>query len=111
MRHLGVPWTGSRATDMSASIAIITALQREVYPLVKDWSEKSGGVPDGCACFVNAGTAVLCGGIGYRSARIAAEVMVEKFHPEMLVSAGLAGALVPGMRVGQVIEPAQILDL
>lgn len=49
-------------------------------------------------------------GIGYKAAYLAAKAAVAQYRPEMLVSAGLAGALLPALKPGTVITPTVIVD-
>ena len=92
-------------------IAIIAALERELLPLVKTW--RKSAVQQGGRNFVfyesNYAVAV-CGGIGAESARRAAEVAVRKYSPEVLISAGVAGALAAELHVGETIFPATVID-
>jgi adenosylhomocysteine nucleosidase len=53
---------------------------------------------------------VVCGGIGAESARRAAEAAIKNYSPEVVVSAGIAGALVPELHVGETIFPALVID-
>lgn len=93
-------------------IAIIAALERELLPLVKTW--RKSAVQQGGRNFVfyesNYAVAV-CGGIGAESARRAAEVAVRKYSPEVLISAGVAGALAAELHVGETIFPATVIDM
>ncbi len=95
---------------MSANIVIIAALNREVAPLIINWRKDSAGLPDGCSCYINGNAALLCAGIGYSAARRAAEAAIQRYQPDLLISAGLAGALVPDVKVGEVFEPSTVID-
>ena len=91
--------------------AIVAALEREIWPLVKDWP----GVErdhDGrkFRFYRNDHVVVVCGGIGSTAARRAAEAAIILFRPEMVESVGFAGALKPTLRVGEVLTPAQVID-
>jgi nucleoside phosphorylase len=50
---------------------------------------------DGVDVFELAGATVAIGGIGEKFARRAAEALIERLHPERLVSAGMVGAVSP----------------
>jgi hypothetical protein len=52
----------------------------------------------------------MAGGIGCDAARRAAQAVVKRYRPQMLVSAGLAGALIRSLKVGNVIVPNVIID-
>jgi adenosylhomocysteine nucleosidase len=97
---------------MSVEIAIIVAMEREVRPLVRHWSRRdlvhSGGA---MPAFERDGVLVVCSGIGGEFARRAAVAVFASEHPRVVVSAGLAGALDRQFSVGQVFQPATVVDL
>ncbi len=96
-------------------VGIVAALEREVRGLwsMKGWKwQPVEREHDGRKFqFFEDGqdVVVICGGIGEVAARRAAEAMLALYAPSMIYSAGFAGALEPGMKVGQVFEPAQIV--
>jgi adenosylhomocysteine nucleosidase len=92
---------------------IIAALKQEMMPLLHDptfsWRATSLiDVPYGAWESTNA--VLICGGIGAKAATFATEQAVRHFHPANFISAGLAGALVPGLHVAQVIYPACVVN-
>jgi len=93
-------------------IAIIAALHREIQPLVKHWSSTKV-LHDGRAfTFYDGGHALaVCGGIGAEFARRAAEAAIAHYSPNLIISVGIAGALVPDLKVGDTIFPATIIDV
>ena len=93
-----------------AKIAIIAALEREVAPLLRtgSWSRQSLSGVDG-ACYENDIAVVACAGIGGVAAGRMAEALIAGYKPALVVSAGLAGALTPAGKVGQVICPAVVI--
>jgi nucleoside phosphorylase len=92
-------------------IAIIAAIEREIHPLIKNWPATKIEHEGGKFTFYESDYAVaVCGGIGPESARRAAEAIIVKYLPELLISAGVAGALVPELRVGETIFPATVID-
>jgi adenosylhomocysteine nucleosidase len=91
--------------------AIIAALEREVWPLVKTWEQhEREHAGRRHRFFVSRNVVVVCGGIGPVAARRAAEAAVALFRPLALQSVGFAGALVPGLAVGAVVVPARVID-
>ena len=91
--------------------AIITALERELRPLVKGWSRSP--LESGERTFVvyqSGDVIAVAGGIGSRRAEFAARKVVEKFYPQILVSAGLAGALIRSLKAGSVVTPNVVVD-
>src|SRR5512146_224624 len=91
--------------------AIIAALESELRPLVKAWKQSTLAI-DGkpFACYATDGAVALAGGIGSRRAESAARAVVQQFHPEMLISAGLAGALIRSLKVGNIVIPNVIVE-
>ena len=87
--------------------AIVAALDRELHPLVKSWPSTQH---DACTFHESPYAVAVCGGIGVESARRAAEAVIAKYSPDLLISAGVAGALVPDLKVGATIFPATVID-
>jgi adenosylhomocysteine nucleosidase len=109
---VGVWSPGAALTDgPGAKIAIVAALEREVRPLVNGWRvrrQESAGRQ--FTFFEMDRTVVVCGGMGAECARRATQAVIELYRPEQLISAGYAGALEPGLRVGQVLTPRTVID-
>lgn len=92
-------------------IAIVAALEREVNPLVKNWQTTLVEHEGRTFTFYESDYAVVvCGGIGAEAARRASEAVIVKYSPEVLISAGIAGALVPELNVGETIFPSLVID-
>jgi adenosylhomocysteine nucleosidase len=92
-------------------VAVIAALESEIQPLVKSWKQSTltvAGKP--LRCYSADDAVALAGGIGSRRAEGAARAVMEKYRPEMLVSAGLAGALIRSLKVGSIVLPNVIAD-
>jgi len=104
------PSIGFGPTDMPR-LAIVAALEREVRPLVKRWrvSEKEH---DGrrFRFFENRDVVLVCGGIGAVAARRASEAVIAIFDPQVVCSAGFAGALDATLKVGDVVRPRTVLN-
>lgn len=92
-------------------IAIVAALEREVRPLVKKWQVHEREY-DGrqLRFFQNGGTVLVCGGIGATAARRGTEAVIALFQPKLVYSAGFAGALDPGLKVGDVLRPNRVIN-
>ena len=54
---------------------------------------------------------VAIGGIGEKFAHHAAEVAIEQAQPKLLVSAGIAGAISPKLKVGDVGRIREVVDV
>ena len=103
---LGVVWP-----PIMPKIAIVAAFEREVRPLVRHWrvnqKEHAGRT---FRFYENEDVVVACGGIGPEAARRAAEAALVLYAPEMIYSAGFAGALNAGLKVGDLLIPRRVLD-
>jgi adenosylhomocysteine nucleosidase len=97
--------------DITAKIAIVAALERELHPLVKNWPASVVEHDGRDFTFYESKYAVaVCGGIGAEAARRAAEAAIVMYSPKVIVSAGIAGALVPELHVGETVFPARVID-
>jgi|SRR5579884_2590884 nucleoside phosphorylase len=94
-----------------SKIAIIAALERELWPLIHGWP-KARFTHEGreFTCYESAYAVAVCGGIGYEYGSRAAEAAIARYLPGILISAGIAGALVPELRVGDTVFPAVVID-
>ncbi len=92
-------------------VAIVAALEREVSPLVKNW-QVSEREFDGrhFRFFEKDEVVVVCGGIGAQAARRAAEAIISLYAAKVVCSAGFAGALDPGIKVADVIQPRRVVN-
>src|SRR5438309_11626949 len=96
---------------MNKRIAIVAALERELVPLVKSWPSSKLTHEGRAFTFYEAEYAVaVCGGIGAESARRAAEAVIAKYSSQSVISAGVAGALVSDLHVGDTIFPVAVVD-
>jgi adenosylhomocysteine nucleosidase len=96
-------------------IAILVAVRQELKPILRradadhvvrqehlDFHEGTlGGQP----------VALLALGIGKECARIAAEMTIHCYRPDLIISSGFAGGLQPDMHAGDIIVGTEILDL
>ena len=93
-------------------VAIVAALPREVQPLVRGWKSYRAPAADGLhrlRFFESKSAVVVCGGIGREAATEATREVIERCHPQLVVSAGFAGALVPGLQVASILSPAKVI--
>jgi adenosylhomocysteine nucleosidase len=96
---------------VSKKLAIIAALEREVRPLVRGWlSVKASHQGREFVFYEGEHATVVCGGIGSEAARRASEAVIANYSPDLLISAGVAGALVPELKVGDTFFPATVID-
>src|SRR5438094_8219619 len=75
-------------------IALVAALERQVWPLEKQWSASEREF-DGrqFRFFENARAVLACGGIGAEAARRATEAIIRLYQPVSAERVGFAGAL------------------
>ena len=93
-------------------VAIVTALEREGQPLVRGWRSYHAPAPDGLhrlRFFESESAVVVCGGIGREAATEATREVIARYQPQLVVSAGFAGALLPGIRVAAILNPAKVI--
>jgi adenosylhomocysteine nucleosidase len=92
-------------------VAIVAALEREVRALVREWKvaerEHAGRK---FRFFESDRAVVVCGGVGPEAARRATEAVISLYRPARVVSAGFAGALMKGLRVGEIFEARCVVD-
>jgi adenosylhomocysteine nucleosidase len=94
-------------------IVIVAAMEREVKNFVAGWQLETIDVSHrAISLYERNDVAVVCGGIGGRAARIASDEAYKILGGEvsLFVSAGVAGALVANLKVGDVIQPLEIID-
>jgi adenosylhomocysteine nucleosidase len=92
-------------------VAVIAAMEREIAPLVRGWRKATLATGERkFAAFEREGVlAVICG-IGCRNAELAARTVIERSRPSLLMSVGLAGALIRSLTVGSVFTPSVVID-
>jgi adenosylhomocysteine nucleosidase len=95
----------------SRKVAIVAALEREVWPLVKAW-QTTHESHDGrdFKFFEHENAVLVCGGIGAEAARRAAEAIITLYQPALVISAGFAGGLDPALRAGHALTPRLVID-
>jgi len=95
----------------SCKVAIVAAIEREVWPLVKNWSVSRREHDGRWFKFFDKDAMVLvCGGMGAEAARRAAEAIISLYRPEVVISAGFAGGLDPALQVGYILTPRHVID-
>src|SRR5689334_16463625 len=112
--HATKPRRGERNASkslMASKIAIVAALEREVRPLIRRRPvremEHAGR---NFRFFENENLVIVCGGIGAEPARRAAEAVITQYAPQMIYSAGFAGALDPAIKLGDVLIPRRVVN-
>ncbi len=89
-------------------VAIVAAMQVELAPLLGNTEAR---VLDGVDLYEFPQAMIAVGGIGEKHARHGAEVVVAEAQPLLLVSAGMAGAVSPNLKVGDVARIREVVDV
>lgn len=96
---------------MNCRVAIVAAMERELKPLVQGWALNILNVAGRTlVCHESGDTVVVFCGMGSKRAEQAARAVVERYQPQILVSAGVAGALIRSLKVGNLVLPNVIVD-
>jgi adenosylhomocysteine nucleosidase len=82
-------------------------MRRELEPLLK---RVGGHRANGVEFFELENAVVAVGGMGRNAARKAADAVIAKYDPSVVVSAGIAGALSPVLKVGDVVYAREVVD-
>jgi uridine phosphorylase len=94
-------------------VLIIAALPRELEPLTRGWKRREFTAQNRNVTLWESDHGIAaCAGIGGISARIATDAAYKAAAAEasLIVSAGLAGALTPDLRVADIVQPATVTD-
>lgn len=94
-----------------SKIVMIAAMEREVRPLIGGWQRNA--VTDGSGNFAaweKEDRVVVISGIGRKNAERAARAALTRYRPAILISVGLAGALIRSLKVGSVFTPNVVVD-
>ena len=105
--------TGQENETVLKKLVIIAALEREITPLVRGWDASTVSSQDrDLRVFQQGDAVVVCGGIGSMSARAACDWAYKEAKGEvgLFISTGLVGALNPEFKVGDLFQPACIID-
>jgi adenosylhomocysteine nucleosidase len=94
-----------------SKIAIIAAMEREVQSLVKGWKKSAlSSSEKRFTSFESPNSIVAIAGIGTQNATIAAKAVVQQFQPSLLISVGLAGALIRSLKIASIFTPNIVVD-
>ncbi len=94
-----------------SKIAIIAAMEREIAPLVRGWKKVTLSSDERqFTVFDGDGAVAVVSGIGCKNAELAARAVVEQYRPSLLISVGLAGALMRSLKVASVFTPNVVVD-
>ena len=86
----------------------MAAMARELAPLLRGVpSQRVGSIK----FFELDDAAIAVSGVGRKAAGHAAEALIMRYSPDVLISAGLVGALTPKLKVGNVVEVKEVIDV
>ncbi|HEX9201993.1 MAG TPA: phosphorylase [Acidobacteriaceae bacterium] len=88
--------------------ALIVALPREVSGLVKGWERKQPA--HNVNVYTNGHAVVACAGMGAARAALAVQAAMAAMPVTALISAGVAGACDPALRVGEIVRAGVVID-
>ncbi len=91
-------------------IAMIAALPREIAGLVRGTAADAALRKEGVWLYRVEGAVVVAAGMGKERAAVAVEAALAGGEVGMLISTGLAGACVPGVEAGSVMEAGVVVD-
>lgn len=94
-----------------SKIAIIAAMEREIAPLVRGWQR--GTLLSGerrLVFFERDSVVAVVSGIGCSNAELAARALIAQSRPALLISVGLAGALIRSLKVASIFTPNVVVD-
>ena len=94
-----------------SKVAIIAAMERELAPLVRGWKRATLSSGERTfTLFESDGVLAVVAGMGCKNAEQAARAAVRQYRPSLLISAGLAGALIRSLKAGSVFTPGVVVD-
>ena len=94
-----------------SKVAIIAAMERELAPLVRGWKRATLSSGERTfTLFEGDGVLAVIAGIGCENAELATRTVARQHRPELLISAGLAGALIRSLKAGSVFTPSVVVD-
>ena len=93
---------------MSKPVAIVAAMRQRTGSAGA--AREASRAVDGVELYELPSALVAIGGIGRNAAHRAAELVVREAKPGLLVSAGMAGALTPSLKPGDVVSAREVVD-
>lgn len=94
-------------------IAIITAMPEEYTAVAHDLgftrNERIQGISVGRFNFAGHLILLAESGMGFENATRATKALINNWHPDLLISAGFCGGIIPGLEVGDVVVAKSIL--
>jgi len=97
-------------SNVSARIAIVAALPREIAELVRGVPADAALRRRGIFLYRLPNAVVVAAGMGASRAQMAVEAALAEGGVELMISAGLAGACTPDLQAGDVAEAGIVVD-
>src|SRR5512137_1380100 len=96
-------------------IAILVAVKQELRPILEranaDHIVRQQHLDFHEGSFAGQPVAILALGVGKECGRIAAEVTIRCYRPDLIISAGFGGGLQSSVKVGDIVLGTEALDL
>ena len=96
-------------------IAILVAVRQELRPILRradaDHVVRQAHLDFHEGTLAGQPVALLALGVGKECARIAAEMTIRCYRPDLVISAGFGGGLQPSVRDGDIVIGTEVLDL
>ena len=96
-------------------IAILVAVRQELRPILRradaDHIVRQAHLDFHEGTLAGQPVALLALGVGKECARIAAEMTIRCYRPDLIISAGFGGGLQPSVRDGDIVIGTEVLDL
>src|SRR5712691_11518485 len=93
-------------------IAIVTALREELAPLLRrariERVERLGRRRCHLGTLMGKPVVLMAGGDGLKRAEESVAELLQRFDVSLLVGAGIAGAIVPGLRLGDLLVAGEV---
>jgi adenosylhomocysteine nucleosidase len=92
-------------------IGIVTAMETEIWPLVRRWPvaiREHGGRK--LKFFEKDEVVAVAGGIGHAAGQRAAEALIAFYGPDVIIATGLAGGLTSQWKAGRTMIAAEVID-
>ena len=95
---------------MPATVAVLAALPREIKGLVRGLQPDPALKRQGIFLYRRSGAVLVAAGMGSSRVTRALEAALQAAPVQLVLSMGLAGACVPDLAPGSLIEPATVID-
>ena len=100
------PESETESTQPPVDVAIVVALSLEAAPLLESLDFRKTVSGNGLKyrnCFLGEQRIVVCeGAVGQKRARQATDAVIDAFDPQWILSVGISGGMIDGMKIGNI---------